>query len=126
MRLSAALAKSNASTITRPVALMADPVSSSGVRYTLMASSNGAFVAVVIVAGPGAIGFRGLLNNAISASVSHRFFGEEPLVAVKVAMNEIRRFAREVRHQFIQAIAQAQHVLRFDAQIRRRSLQDPA
>ena len=65
--------------------------------------------------------FRHAFQDSIGTAISNGLFREEPFVAVKVAMDLFGRFTRPLGHELVHAIAQAKHVLGFDAEIRRRT-----
>src|SRR4051812_43468510 len=78
---------------------------------------------VVFLISPPPLRLRRPVEDLVGTSVLHRLFGEEPLVAVEVAVDLLGRLARPLAHQLIHPVAQADHVRRLDPQIGRRPLQ---
>src|SRR5688500_1837178 len=58
---------------------------------------------LVIAARPGDA-FGGTLDDPVGTAVCYRLFRKEPLVAVEVAVDGLRRLAGELRHQLIEPV----------------------
>src|SRR5690606_26288525 len=68
------------------------------------------FVFVVVIAADARGLFRSAVEHAIGNAVFDSLFGEEPLVAVEVALDLIDVLAGEFAQQLVQPVAQAKHV----------------
>src|SRR5581483_997448 len=71
-------------------------------------------------------GFGRAIKHLVGDAVIDRLLGEKPLVAIEVAMNLLGGLAGEFAHQLVEPAAQAEHVLRLNAQVRRRALHHAA
>lgn len=70
--------------------------------------------------------FGSAVDDAVGAAVSDGLFGEEPFVAVEIAVDGIGGFAGEIGHHFVEAIAESEHMLCFDAEVGGWALEDAA